>query len=48
MFIPYGLGIWKRPSICYAKCNKASEITGSRLPKMFQIAQGQAARPRLR
>lgn len=39
---------FKRPRICYAKCNKASEITGSRLPKMFQIAQGQAAMPRLR
>lgn len=48
MFIPYGLWYLKRPRICYAKCNKASEITGSRLPKMFQIAQGQAAMPRLR
>lgn len=48
MFIPLDCGIWKRPRICYAKCNKASEITGSRLPKMFQIAQGQAAMPRLR
>ncbi len=48
MFIPYGLWYLETSSHLLCKINKASEITGSRLPKMFQIAQGQAAMPRLR